>query len=119
MLKWHPVLERMRLLTEKKVEKKACFELVNYTEDYLNRIIVQSIEEFEKLNDFRRKQGLYQKVMIDVECVINAIKTINSHDYSLVPNKAGGCNESCDRKVGVLNGKMENNASENQGVEVV
>jgi len=112
MVCWFPICKRMRNRTGRKVEKRAVFELVDYIEGHIDRIILQVVAEHERLNDLRESQGIYQKVMIDCECVRNAIKTINSQSYSLLPEKAGGNNNRCIRKVGVLNGKKKTGVSE-------
>ena len=88
----HPVWKRMRQLTGRKIEKRAVFELVNYIENHMDEIILQSVEELDKLNEMRKIQGVYQKVMIDQYCVQNAIKIINSHSFSFLPEQGGGDN---------------------------
>lgn len=86
----------MRQLTDRKIEKRAVFELVNYIEDHIDEIILQSAEELDKLNEMRKIQGVYQKVMIDQYCVQNAIKIINSYSFSFLPEQGGG--ESQEKK---------------------
>jgi len=80
----------MRDLTNKKIEKDAVFELVNYIEDHIDKIILQCMEEFKTLNRCRRQQGAYEKIMIDRYCVRNAIKNINSQQICKSPDRGGG-----------------------------
>lgn len=86
----HSVWKRMRELTDKKIEKRAVFEIVYYIENQIDKIILQSVKELDKLNEMRSIQGIYQKVMIDQHCVQNAIKIINSHSLYPLPQQGGG-----------------------------
>ncbi|HEC76890.1 MAG TPA: hypothetical protein ENI33_06510 [Thermoplasmatales archaeon] len=87
---WYSIWKRMRNLTNKKIEKDAVFELVNYIEDHIDEIILQCMEEFQTLNRCRRQQGSYEKIMIDRYCVRNAIKNINSQQICISSNEEGG-----------------------------
>ena len=82
MLHWHAVWLQMRKLTHLHIEKLAISELISYIEKHANSVIYQSIAELEKANELKKIQGLYPKSRIDKECIKNAIKTINSKDYS-------------------------------------
>ena len=76
MLHWYPVKELMHKLTGLNVEKGAVFELTNHFEEQMEKVIVQSKKELEKLNNLKEIQGLYQKNRIDRDCIRNAIKII-------------------------------------------
>jgi Glu-tRNA(Gln) amidotransferase subunit E-like FAD-binding protein len=70
----------MRELTKLNVEKTAIFDIINYFEPEINKVITQSVKELENLNKLKEIQGLYQKNRIDKECIQNAIKTLNKNN---------------------------------------
>lgn len=80
----------MRELTGKDIEKRAVMELIGYCEALIDRVILQSVEEMNKLNKQKKIQSLYQKKRIDVECIRRAIKTINAREYPSSSEKTGG-----------------------------
>ena len=82
MLHLHPVKQLMNKLTDLHCETIAIAELINYIEDEIIKVIIQSKEEMFKLNNLKKIQGLYQKNRIDKDCIINAIKTIKSNNNS-------------------------------------
>ena len=43
-----------------------------------------------KLNKLKQIQGIKPKQRIDIDCVRNAIKSINSKQHSHLPKKTGG-----------------------------
>jgi hypothetical protein len=90
MLHWYPVKELMHKLTGLNVEKGAVFELTNHFEDQIEKVIIQSKKELEKLNDLKEIQGLYQKSRIDRDCVRNAIKIINTDEHVIPSYETGG-----------------------------
>jgi hypothetical protein len=77
-------------LTGKEIEKRAVMELITYVESWTDRIILQSMEEMERLNEQKKVQGIYPKKRIDDECVRRAIKTINNSAYPLMSIGTGG-----------------------------
>ena len=81
-LHWHPIKELVHKLTGLAVEKSAAFELTNYFEEQIKKVILQSKEELQKLNSLKEIQGLYQKNRIDRDCIKNAIKTLNTKNDS-------------------------------------
>lgn len=83
MLHWHPVKELMHELTGLSVEKSAIFELICYFEEQMKKVIMQSKNELDKLNELKEVQGLYQKSRIDRDCIKNAIKSLNKDSDSL------------------------------------
>ncbi|HEC77343.1 MAG TPA: hypothetical protein ENI33_08850 [Thermoplasmatales archaeon] len=94
----YSIWKRMRELTGKKIEKRAIFEIVNFIEEQIDKIILQSLEEFESLNEMRRIQGFYQRTIMDAECVKRAIKNIYPNNYYILPKRAGGDEGEEDRK---------------------
>lgn len=80
----------MRKLTNREIEKRAVMELITYFEKQVERVILQSKIELTKLNKMKRIQGIYQKTRIDKDCIVNAIKSINSNKHSSLLQKAGG-----------------------------
>lgn len=90
MFHWNQVWKHMRMITNKDIEKRAIWELIMYFENQIDIVIKQSLIELDKLNQLNELQGLDPKSRIDKYCVRNAIKTINSDDYSSVPEGAGG-----------------------------
>lgn len=93
LLRWHPLWKHMRNLTHMDIEKSAVWELISYFEDRIEEVIKQSTKELQNQNKLRQDQGLYSKIRIDRNCICNAIKTINSDEYSSLPGKAGGKNQ--------------------------
>ena len=90
MLHWHPIKELMHDLTELCIEKSAVFELTTYFEEEIKMVILQSKKELEKLNQFKKIQGLYQKSRIDRDCIKNAIKTIKQKNNTQPESKDSG-----------------------------
>ena len=82
MLHWHPIKELMHQLTGLNVETTAVHELAYYFESEIKKVILQSKEELYKLNSFKKIQGLYEKNRIDRDCIVNAIKTLNTKNDS-------------------------------------
>ena len=80
----------MRELTKRKIEKRAVFEIVNFIEEQIDRIILQSLKEFDNLNKARESQNIHKKVVLDAHCVKQAIKNIYSNNYYILPKRAGG-----------------------------
>lgn len=80
----------MRMMTNKDIEKRAIWELIDYFETQIDLVIKQSVIELNKLNELKEIQGLDTKSRIDKYCVRNAINTINSDDYSSVSEGTGG-----------------------------
>jgi hypothetical protein len=87
MLHWHPIKELMHELTGLNVETTAVHELSNYFEGEIKKVILQSKEELEKLNQIKEIQGIYQKNRIDRDCIKNAIKTIKQNNNTLSESK--------------------------------
>lgn len=85
MFHWYSVWKIMRKLTNKQIEKRAVMELITYFEKQVEKVIIQSKIELSKLNRAKRSQGIYQKTRIDKDCIVNAIKTINSNEHSSLP----------------------------------
>jgi hypothetical protein len=90
LLGWSTVWKHMRYLTGKEIEKRAVMALITYYETQIDQVILQSIKEMEQLNEFKKVQGIYQKVRITDECIKQAIKTINTNNHSQLLEKAGG-----------------------------
>ncbi len=90
MFHWNQVWKHMRMITNKDIEKRAIWELIMYFEKQIDLVIKQSLIELDKLNQLNELQGLDPKSRIDKYCVRNAIKTINSDDYSSVSEGIGG-----------------------------
>lgn len=90
MLHWHQIWKHMRKLTGKEIEKRALMEIINYFEDQIDVVIKQSVIELDKINELNKIQGLEIKKRIDRKCIRGAIKTINSNNYSYLPEKTGG-----------------------------
>ena len=90
MFHWNQIWKHMRMITNKDIEKRAIWELIDYFETQIDLVINQSVIELNKLNKLNEIQGLDAKSRIDKECVRNAIKTINSDDYSLMSERTGG-----------------------------
>jgi len=90
MFHWHQVWKHMRTITNKDIEKRAIWELIDYFESQIDLVIQQSLIEFNKLNKLKELQGLDPKSRIDKYCVRNAIKTINSEYYSSLSERIGG-----------------------------
>ena len=80
----------MQQITNREVEKRAIMELIGYFELQIDAIIQQSLVELDKLNGLKQIQGLNPKIRIDRNCIINAIKTINSNEYSSLSEKTDG-----------------------------
>jgi len=78
------------MITNKDIEKRAIWELINYFENQIDAVIKQSLIELNKLNKLNEIQGLDPKSRIDKECIKNAIKTINSDYYSSMSERTGG-----------------------------
>jgi len=78
------------MITNKDIEKRAIWELIGYFETQIDAVIKQSVIELNKLNKLNEIQGLDPKSRIDKECIKNAIKTINSDDYSSMFERTGG-----------------------------
>lgn len=78
MLHWYPIKQLMHELTGLNVETTAVHELTSYIGSEIEKVIIQSKTELKKLNNLKEIQGLYQKNRIDRDCIINAIKTINT-----------------------------------------
>jgi hypothetical protein len=89
MLHWYPIKELMHKLTGLNVEKSAIFELTNYFEEQIEKIILQSKKEMLKLNKMKKIQGLYVKHRIDRDCIRNAIKSLNENSDSHMSEKGG------------------------------
>ena len=77
----------MHELTGLPVEKTAVFELTNYFEEQIKKVILQSKKELARINELKRIQGLYQKNRIDRDCIRNAIKSLNGNNDSPLPEK--------------------------------
>lgn len=77
MLHWCTIKDLIHTITGKSVEKSAIFELTNYFEEEIKKVILQSEKELKKLNKLKESQGLYQKNRIDRNCIKNAIKNLN------------------------------------------
>ena len=90
MFHWHQVWKHMRMITNKDIEKRAIWELIDYFENQIDAVIKQSLIELNKLNELKQIQGLDPKARIDRDCIRNAIKTINSDYYSAMPEDIGG-----------------------------
>ena len=82
MFHWYPIKQLMRNLTGLNVEKRAVFELINFFEHEINRVILQSKVELKRINELKGIQGVYQKNRIDAECIRAAIKHIYGDSYS-------------------------------------
>ena len=90
MFHWHQIWKHMRKITKREVEKRAVMEIIDFFEPQIDAVIKQSTIELEKLNELRKLQGLDSKVRIDRDCIKNAIKNINSNEYSFLSKKTGG-----------------------------
>ena len=90
MFHWNQIWKHMREITDRDIEKRAVWELIMYFEDQIDAVIKQSLIELDKLNELNEIQGLDPKSRIDKYCVRNAIKTINSEDYSNMSEETGG-----------------------------
>ena len=86
----YSIWKRMRELTKRKIEKRAVFEIVNFIEEQVDKIILQSLKEFDDLNKARESQNMHKKVVLDAHCVKRAIKNIYSNNYYILPERAGG-----------------------------
>ena len=86
----YSIWKRMRELTGKKIEKRAVFEIVTFIEEQVDKIILQSLKEFNNLNKARESQNMHKKVVLDAHCVKRAIKNIYSNNYYILPKRAGG-----------------------------
>lgn len=93
MFHWNQVWKQMRMITNKDIEKRAIWELIDYFENQIDAVIKQSLIELDKLNELKEIQGLDVKSRIDKYCVRNAIITINSDDYSSTSEEIGGIRE--------------------------
>ena len=83
----------MHELTNLDIEKRAVMRLIQYTEDLIDKIILQGVKELDKSNKLRRIQGLEKKKRLDESSIDAAIKNINLKQYSLLPKKVGGRNK--------------------------
>ena len=90
MFHWNQVWKHMRMITNKDIEKRAIWELIDFFETQIDAVIQQSLIELEKLNQLKEIQGLDPKSRIDKYCIRNAIKTINSEEYSSESERTGG-----------------------------
>lgn len=100
MLHWYPIKQLMHELTGAAVEKAAVFELTSYFENQMTKVILQSKDELEKLNQLKKIQGLYQKNRIDRDCIKNAIKSLSEEDNSHLPFDGGSVvKEKKDKEV--------------------
>lgn len=81
MFHWNQIWKHMRTLTNKDIEKRAIWELIDYYENQIDLVIKQSVIELNNLNKLNKIQGLDQKSRIDKECVRNAINTIVVNSY--------------------------------------
>lgn len=97
MLHWHPVKELMHKLTGLNVEKAAVFELTIHFEEQIKKVIIQSKNELDKLNDLKKIHGLYQKNRIDRDCIRNAIKIINTDEHVILSYETGGTIEKKEK----------------------
>jgi len=86
----YTIWKEMKRYSDREIEKRAVIELTNYLEKMIEKITNQTKLELKKLNEYRKIQGIYQKSRIDEYCVQNAIKSINSKQYSSVQKKHGG-----------------------------
>jgi len=89
MFHWHQVWSLMRELTQCDIEKRAIMRLINHVEPMIDELILQSKKELDKKNNLRRIQGLSDKKRIDEECILNAIKTLNSKNIQPSRNNGG------------------------------
>ena len=80
----------MHGLTKKDIEKCAVLEFISYFEEQMNMVISQSAKELDRKNKMYQNQGIKQKRRIGLECVKNAIKTINNNGHSSASERAGG-----------------------------
>lgn len=80
----------MQMITNKDIEKRAIWELIDYFETQIDAVIKQSLIELDKLNELKEIQGIDTKSRIDKYCVRNAINAINSDDYSSASEGIGG-----------------------------
>jgi len=80
----------MRELTHKEIEKGAIMELINFFEQQIDTVILQSVLELDKLNEIRKIQGLFPKTRIERICIQRAIKSISQDGFPSLPEKAGG-----------------------------
>jgi len=78
------------MITNKDIEKRAIWELIDYFETQIDAAIKQSVIELNTFNKLNEIQGLDPKLRIDKECIRNAIKTINSDYYSSMSERTGG-----------------------------
>jgi hypothetical protein len=92
MLHWHPIKELMHELTGLNVETTAVYELSNYFENEIKKVILQSKEELKKLNQIKEIQRVYQKKRIDRDCIKNAIKTIKENNHTPTKSLDSGGN---------------------------
>ena len=97
MFHWNQVWKHMREITDRDIEKRSIWELIMYFEDQIDAVIKQSLIELDKLNELNEIQGLDPKSRIDKYCVRNAIKTINSEEYSSESERTGGIVERKER----------------------
>ena len=90
MFHWNQVWKHMRMMTNKDIEKRAIWELIDHFETQIDAVVKQSLIELEKLNELNEIQGIDPKARIDKYCVRNAINTINSDEYSSASEGTGG-----------------------------
>jgi len=90
MFHWNQIWKHMRMITNKDIEKRAIWELIDYFETQIDAVIKQSVIELNILNKLNEIQGLDPKSRIDKECIRNAIKTLNSDGYSSMSERTGG-----------------------------
>ena len=110
MFHWNQVWKHMRMITNKDIEKRAIWELIDFFETQIDAVIQQSLIELEKLNQLKEIEGLDPKSRIDKYCIRNAIKTINSEEYSSESERTGGIierKEKIEQHMQNLNALME------------
>lgn len=103
----------MRKITDREIRKRTVIELTMYLEKEIEKITIQTINEIDKENKQRIKQGISPKIRIDVNSLKKAIKTINSKKYCNLPERAGG-----NKKVGEKNDMHTQNNKKQPGVEI-
>ena len=96
-LYWHTIWRHIRELTGMEVEKRAVIKLVDFYEYEIDKVIHQSILELDKLNEFRDIQGLNSKKRIDANCILNAIKIINTDKHVIPSYETGGAIEKKEK----------------------
>ncbi len=90
MFHWNQIWKHMRTMTNRDIEKRAIWELIDYFENQIDLVIKQSVIELNNLNKLNKIQGLDPKSRIDKECVRNAINSINSGSYYSMPRGTEG-----------------------------